>query len=245
MLKLLCRGVPMKLYKYSNRDEYIKTQIKRSQAKLGFCKVFFQDILRYKQVIDIDLLQRGYEKPGLLLQPILCLGVRSGAEVDMFRAVFLAPFLRMTVFRWRVTRLDDNKDAWKKIRLSGRFGIGSGRKDDGRVMGVEINPAVERPDIYVGSFDELPDAWTGKFRVLYSNSFDHTMNPEKTMVEWRRVAAQDAYLILAFTNDKKPTVTDPLGGLSFEKMAYLWQAPIVFASETLNRTGYSEICFRL
>jgi len=125
------------------------------------------------------------------------------------------------------------------------FGAGSGRRDDGRVVGVEINPECSRPDVYNGSYDELPDAWSGRFRVMFSNSFDHSMDPIKTVREWRRVAAPGAYVIVAFTPGTKPSATDPLGGLSISAMIKLWQASVVFDSETVNRNGYHEVCFRL
>jgi len=80
---------------------------------------------------------------------------------------------------------------------------------------------------------------------MFSNSFDHSMDPIKTVREWRRVAAPGAYVIVAFTPGTKPSATDPLGGLSISAMIKLWQASVVFDSETVNRNGYHEVCFRL
>ena len=47
-------------------------------------------------------------------------------------------------------------------------------------VGVEINPVVRRPDVWVGSFDELSGAWEQKFDVAFSNAFDHSFDPLKT-----------------------------------------------------------------
>jgi hypothetical protein len=229
----------MKLYEYQSREEYVGEQIVRSQKKFGFCKVYFGDIIRYRKMIELDSLGQA------VTYPILTLGVRSGAEVDIFRAGFFGPLLTLPAIQHRVSRIDTTADAEHKMDLARRYGLGAGSYKDGRVMGVEINPDCQRPDVHVGSFDELPAEWEGKYRILFSNSFDHSMDPEKTVREWKRVAAPGAYVIIGFTPQVTPTSHDPLGGLTFDVMLNLWQAPLVYATETLNRNGYHEICFRL
>ena len=229
----------MNRYKYKDRDEYFEQQIARSREKSGYCKVFFADILRYRLLL---LHAAGSTKN---FAPVLCLGVRSGAEVDLFRAVFFGPLLRLKLVQQLATRWDSTTSGAKKIRLARMLGLGSGRLQDGKVVGVEIAPEAKRADIWIGSYDQLPAEWSGRFKVIYSNSIDHSQDPEKTVAEWKRVAAPGAYVILAFTPGQKVTSHDPFGGFGFEEMKNLWKAPVVFSNKTDNVVGYSEICFRL
>ncbi len=232
-----------KQFQYLDRDDYLSAQIARSRQKFGYCKVYFEDVWRYREFIQTDKRRRGASsiKPA----PILCLGVRSGAEVDIFRDIFLAPLMTLGLVRKWIVQRDQSKYAFDKLSLARSVSLGAGKPGDGRVQGVELNPDVDRPDVFVGSFDELPNEWSGRFQLVFSNSFDHSQDPHKTISEWKRVAAPGAYLIIAFPPENKPTQTDPLGHLTLDTLRRYVQADVVFATETLNRTGYHEICFRL
>ncbi len=232
-----------KQFHYTNRREYLDVQIARSQKKFGYCKVFFEDVLRYQMFIENDMKKRGQNV--LNISPILCLGVRSGAEVDVFRAVFLSPLMKSRVVQKWIVGRDKTKYAADKIKLAKYVSLGAGWREDGRVWGVELNPSVSRPDVHVSSFDELPPDWKKKFKVIYSNSFDHSQDPEKTIAEWKRVSTDGAYLIIAFPVGNKPSQTDPLGQLSYDFVRDIVKSDVVFTNEVLNRTRYHEICFRL
>jgi hypothetical protein len=238
----------LRVHQYEDRQEYIGIQVERSRSKFGLCKVFLRDVLRYRELLAWDYFResssqslRSTWRP----RRILCLGVRSGAENDLFRSGFFSPLLRIQSIARMATRLDKTKYAADKIRLAQRFGLGSGNRVDGRVMGVEINPDASRKDIYIGSFDDLPNEWTGQFDLLFTNSFDHSMDPARTVSEWKRVAAPGAYVIVAFALDQKQSDHDPTTGLSFATLGELWGERIVFASQTYNSNGYHEICFRM
>ena len=76
----------MKLFpSIQTRQEYIETQIVRSETKFHYCKVSTHDVVKYKKVIFEDMTSRG-EKTDV--GPILCLGTRNGREVDLFRTQF-------------------------------------------------------------------------------------------------------------------------------------------------------------
>ncbi|MCW5875242.1 MAG: hypothetical protein KIS85_00030 [Anaerolineales bacterium] len=230
----------MGLYQYKSRAEYLEEQVKRSKAKTEYCKVFFSDVIRYRQ----DLLEDGFAAKAGKEPSILCLGVRSGAEVDIFRTVFFGVLLKSKWFQARATHKDTSTAAEPKIKLARQLGLGSGRRNDGRVMGVELAPEISRPDVHIGSFDELPDEWNQRFNVLYSNSIDHSQDPKRTIREWKRVAAPGAYVILAFSSGWDPTPSDPFSITGFDQLKALWGAPVVFTNKT-SKGGYSEICFRL
>lgn len=235
----------MRQYKYKNRENYIAAQVERSQKKFGYCKVYFPDVIRYRELISYDLQRRNESSKRLNAPQILCLGVRSGAENDIFRSVFFGPLMRNRMLQRYAIRQDTDNWGPRKIKLSRRVGWGSGRRGMEGVRGVEINPDAERKDIFVGSYDDMPAEWENRFDIVFSNSFDHAMDPDTTLKEWRRVSAPGAYWILAFTPEKQPTEADPLGGLSFDRLNQLVGGQMVFASTTLNVTGYYEACYRI
>ena len=71
-------------------QEYLQTQIARSQQKFRYCKVSVHDVAKYRAIIRHD--QRGRVEssgPG----PILCLGTRNGREVDLFRVGFFCSWI--------------------------------------------------------------------------------------------------------------------------------------------------------
>lgn len=236
----------MKTYKYKNREEYLSTQTVRSQQKATYCKVYFSDVIRYKSLLTMDAQTRRLR--GLKTSnwsPILCLGVRTGAEVDIFRSVFLGPLLKFAPVQRFAIKQDKTAIGQNKIDLAKRIGLGSGSRKAQRVMGVELNPLAQREDVFVGSFDEMPKEWAGKFQIIYSNSFDHVQDPYQTVAEWKRVAGPGAYVIIAFTHLQAQSDHDPLSGITFSSLIELWQAPVVFSTETLNQNGYHEVCFKL
>jgi hypothetical protein len=188
---------------------------------------------------------QGRDMPPARNPRILCLGVRSGAEVDMFRAVFYGPLLRFSKVQEYARKADTSAIGEPKIRLARRLGVGGGSGHDGRVIGVEINPDAKRDDVWIGSFDDLPSDWESRFDLIYSNSIDHAQDPQRTIAEWKRVAAPGAYVILGFTEGTAVSSHDPFGDIDFKVMQELWQAPIVFLSSTMNQNGYKEICFRI
>src|SRR3989304_9995951 len=100
----------MKLHEYKTREEYGAIQIERPREKTQYCKVFFSDAIRYKQLLRVHLAAQHATRAVKPLSPILCLGVRSGAEVDLFRSVFFGPLLnfkwvRQLAVRWDTTTL--------------------------------------------------------------------------------------------------------------------------------------------
>lgn len=228
---------------YKNRQDYLSAQIARSRDKFGYCKVFYGDVLRYKQMLQADLTRQGRTLGDV--RSILCLGVRSGVENDIFRSVFFGPLMRIPSFQRKVVKSDRTKYAFDKLRLARFAQFGTASLNDLRVRGVELNPDAVRPDVTIASFDELPQEWSGKFDLVFSNSFDHSQDPNRTIQEWKRVAAPGAYLLIAFPPGNTPTPTDPLGDLSLQKIDEFVETEVVFASETLNLSGYHEICFRL
>jgi len=57
---------------------------------------------------------------------------------------------------------------------------------DAYVVGTEISKtATQFPMTVQHDFTFPKDEWIGKFDIVYSNSFDHSIDPEKTIQTWR------------------------------------------------------------
>ncbi len=218
---------------YSSREEYSQTQIRRSQSKFQYCKVSIRFVQRWKQaLIPARAGVRG---------PILCLGTRNGREVDVFRIVFFG-----SVVRRFLAGLCERK----RFGFTSRFPVleSWGRCDadavtDGSVIGVEINPDGKRGDVRVGSFDRLPQEWTGRFGIVFSNSFDHSFAPADTAREWARVLAPGGFFIINFVGESvNPTVTDPVGAITLQDILQLFPGELVYY--TKYQGNYQEAIIR-
>lgn len=222
----------MKLYAgEQRREEYLDAQIRRSQRKFRLCKVSLADVRRYRRLLG-ERVADG---------PIACLGTRNGREIDAFRVEWFQPALRH-VAGWTERRTPPFLPRLPLIESWGRSDVA--RLDRRSVIGVEVNPDAARSDVWIGSFDDMPPAWAGRFQVVYSNSFDQSLDPERSAREWRRILAPGGVLIVCFTPDATPTATDRVGGLHAADLVRLFGAEPLYVGDRTSRAGYSEVIFR-
>jgi hypothetical protein len=111
--------------------------------------------------------------------------------------------------------------------------------DDNSVIGVEINPMGRRKDVWIGSFDEMPESWEEKFGVIYSNSFDQSQDPHRTAKEWIRIAKNNALLIFAFSGSA-PTASDPVGNIELADVLNLFPGELLYFSKAGSFCNYNE-----
>jgi hypothetical protein len=232
------------------RQEYVDTQVARSRSKFRYCKVSMRDVLRYRTVLLRDRAlrdrerrheQRQHAAPGL--GPVLCLGTRSGREVDLFRVGLFAGWWRRRAAALAEVKRNSYLTLVPPLETAGRSD--KTRLDaDGAAIGVEINPDADRRDVLVGSFDELPADWTGRFGLVFSNSFDQSQDPHRTATEWRRVVRPGGYLIVCFDPTAQPNAHDPVGQISLADLQALFGGELVFFRHRGSRKGYSEAIFR-
>ena len=221
------------------REDYVATQIQRSESKFRYCKVSVHDARKYHQILRQDVGRNGAFPAG----PVLCLGTRNGREVDIFRT------------QWRggalvagATRLLEDDSASYRCRVPVLESLG--RSDAKRlgpdsVLGVELNPRAARRDVWIGSFDEMPAEWARAFTIVYSNAFDQSQDPQRTAAEWKRVMRPGGYLIFCFTKGVEPTVSDRVGGLTLADVQELFGGRLVFFHDRGSRNGYSEVIVQL
>ena len=217
-------------YKKFTRTEYINNQIIRSNDKFEYCKVSIKHVINWYNILNkINNFQ---------VNNICCLGSRNGREIDLFRIVFFHRYL-INFIKLNEIRKNGWNDIFAFIINFNRSNINNINKDS--AIGVEINPKVERQDTLISSFDEMPSDWTSKFDLLYSNSFDQSQEPEKTVNEWKRIIKKNGVLIFSF-GDKEPTNSDPVGNLNYIDIINLFGGELIY----YNKFGsnYQDIIIR-
>lgn len=223
-----------------SRQEYIEAQIARSDRKFGFSKVSVGDVAKYRSIVLRDMTVRGDPAD---VGPILCIGTRNGREVDLFRMQFFGTKWPRSLSAL-LERQTHSFVSWcSRLESIGRSSVED--LSSASAVGVEINPRAARPDIWIGSFDEMPRSWEGRFGLMFSNSFDHSQDPQRTAREWRRVARPGGYLIFCFAKDTPPTITDPVGDLCLRDVTDLFGAELVYFHDRGSRSRYSEAIVRI
>tara|TARA_B100000787_G_scaffold170278_1_gene165585 strand:- start:4507 stop:5187 length:681 start_codon:yes stop_codon:yes gene_type:complete len=224
----------MKIFdKIFSRNEYIKNQIDRSNDKFEYCKVSYKHVLEWQKILE--------KLRVVNIKDICCLGSRNGREIDLFRIIFnkypITKLINLTEIR---------RNGWNNIF---EFLLAYKRSDinnpinQTNVNGVEINPLAKRKDTFIGSFDEIPTSWENKYDLIYSNSFDQSMDPRKTALEWKRILKKNAIIIFSFSYRKDPTESDPVGGLNHEDVLELFDGELLY----YNKFGsnYSDLILRI
>lgn len=88
------------------------------------------------------------------------------------------------------------------------------------VVGTEISyTATEFPDTIQWDFHEPKQEWIGKHDIVYSNSFDHSYDPEKSLSTWAGQLNDNGVLaieLMVGVDNNKSKAQDPLE-LSYEE----------------------------
>lgn len=212
-----------------DRENYLKTQIRRSREKFSYCKVSYNHVLGWKFFL---------KKNNISPSKIICMGTRNGREIDLFRIVF---FNQIRLHLCKLLEL--NRNGWTGlipfIEKIGRTKLGT---NDKSVYGCELNPDDNRNDVWHGSFDELPKEWENKFDLLYSNSFDQSLDPHKTAEEWLRCVKPGGVIIISFTNTP-PTESDPVGFIELNDIMQLFPGELIFYGK--NNSNYNDAIIKI
>lgn len=85
---------------------------------------------------------------------------------------------------------------------------------DVSVLGTEISPtASEFKDTIQWDFNEAKDEWINGVDFIYSNSFDHSFNPSKTIDVWMSCLRDDGMCFVEWSDDcLKNRPMDPVAG---------------------------------
>ena len=216
----------MKIYNYDediSRDKYKDIQISRSRLKYQYCRVSILDTLQKLNVMT----NNGYTDG-----PIVCLGVRNAREINLFKIaknrllskVFFALEVKRRGFSSLIPALENllRQDDIRDVKKKG-------------IYGVELNPDTVRNDVFIGSFDEMPENYESRFEIVYSNSFDQSMNPVETAKEWMRIVKDGGFIVIDWVENDDPTYTDPVGMLSKEDMLVMFDGEVLQYSKNGNQ----------
>lgn len=223
----------------ANRAAYEAEQLRKA-TKFGYCKTSWRDVAHYFGVVRHDLRQR--RQSDASLGPIVCLGVRNGREVDLFRVALRGSRVRQWATQYLERRAHGFVSWLPLIERQGRDDYQ--RLHPAACVGVELSPLSRRPDVLVGSFDALPHAWSGQFGIVFSNSFDHAYEPYATAAEWWRLLRPDGYLVLDFPQQQRAGTVDPVGRLDLADIARLFPGETVFFQYRGSSIGYSTFVVR-
>ena len=215
----------MKKYEYDktiSRDEYKNIQIVRSKLKYRYCRVSILDTIQKMNILRNNHYQNG---------PIICLGVRNAREIDLFR-IASHKFMSKLFYLLEIERHGFSSIIPKIEHIFSKSDVK--KIQDKGIYGVELNPEAKRKDVLVGSFDEMPDAFDSTFEVVYSNSFDQSMNAKQTAKEWMRIVKDGGYIVIDWVENDNPTYTDPVGMLSKEDICNLFVGNVIHYSKNGN-----------
>ncbi len=87
-----------------------------------------------------------------------------------------------------------------------------------RVLGTEIGEGAARfPDTVEWDFHDMKPEWTAAWDVIYSNSWDHALEPERAFKTWVSCLSPNGILVLEHTELHTPRHVDELDvfGASF------------------------------
>lgn len=100
------------------------------------------------------------------------------------------------------------------------------------VYGVDITENIktikDNTNIYLYDFNNLPEDWTNKFDLIFSNSIDHAYDIQKTVNEWYRVTKKGGCLFLELstapaTNIEHSFNLDMVEDLFANRIHKIWQ----------------------
>lgn len=231
----------MKVLNTKDREKYLLTQSKKTTEKFRYCKFSFADAKKYLEIIDNHNRFTNPKKANI--GPILSLGVRNGREVDLFR-IFAYSF---SPLRKAVSLLERKKrgvTSWIPFLES------IGRSDFNNInnhssFGVELSPLAARKDIWIGSFDEVPKSWYGKFEILYTNAFDHSFDPLKTIEVWKKLLAPDGYMIFCFPQDQTATELDNVADVNLRDVLNFFPGKLIYHNYRGSAWHYSEYIIQI
>ncbi len=111
-------------------------------------------------------------------------------------------------------------------------------KQDAQVIGTELSEtAADFPDTIQWDFHNIKDEWIDSVDFIYSNSFDHSYDPEKCLNAWMSCIKSGGLCILEHTDAHSPkgaNELDPFG-------AHLMQMPFLIAKWGAGKYSVREI----
>ena len=117
---------------------------------------------------------------------------------------------------------------------------------DAYVIGTEISDtALNFPMTVMHDFSIEKPEWIGVFDIIYSNSFDHSYDPEKTIVTWKNQLNDTGRLYLEYAETQSiGNDADPLDATEKEVEGLIEKYMIIYGKikEDVKHNGIVFIC---
>lgn len=211
-----------------HKDENIKASNNKFISKVSALDV--------KKYLDIILAHARIKKKNIL--NIMCLAVRNGNEVDLFRLYFY-PLIFFLIRLFEIKKLGFFT-AFPFLYAFKRSTADSMNSSEIFVIGNEINPKSKRKDIIICSFNKLPKKLTNSIDVLYFNSLDHSSNPILTAKNIKRVVRNHGYIIICFPYDQRSSTLDPTSKIKIKDIIKLFNDDIIYSKRHGSCWQYDE-----
>jgi len=94
------------------------------------------------------------------------------------------------------------------------------------IIGTEISDTATSFDMTVQhDFMEQRQEWIEKFDIVYSNSFDHTIQPKETLAVWKQQLNKNGHLFLEYSEEQSVCIPqDPLDAELSEIIEWMIEA---------------------
>lgn len=147
------------------------------------------------------------------------MGSRTGIEVDYFRIVFFSNIFFSILLQFTETK-KLGFGFFPLLKFFFRFNRSNKNSiinNKPNVLGNDINYKSNRKDTIVCSFDKFEKKYHNKFDLLYTNSFDQSFDPQKSLDEWKKLLKKNGLLILGF-DESAPSILDPTGNININDL---------------------------
>lgn len=114
---------------------------------------------------------------------------------------------------------------------------------DAEVVGSELFEGCQDvPMTVIHDFNKVKEEWIGKFDIVYSNSFDHTITPKETLKVWSDQLTEHGRLCIEWTDDTniRNAASDPLAASMKEITEIMNSHEFILESEVLRGKARHE-----
>lgn len=176
---------------------------------------------------------------------ILCLAVRNGREVDIFR-IYFYKIIFFIIKLFEIKRLGFKTIFFSFLESLFRSNVNCISRSSLFIVGVELNPKAKRKDILICSFNDLPENFNDKFDIIYFNSLDHSDDISSTIKNINNAIKNNGFLILAWGDSGFSDELAPNSGLTFsDVLSYFPSSEVIFFGKNSSRWGYDEYILRI
>jgi len=119
-----------------------------------------------------------------------------------------------TINKIKTYKPDANKILCHGVRNAKELEFFSTRYIGSEIIGTEISHTAKQfQNVVEWDFHEIKDEWKNNFDIVYSNSWDHSYDPNKSLQVWGQQLSSDGLMFVEHgcdAKDNKSRASDPL-----------------------------------